>query len=40
MKTHGKCKMIIVMILPSARTQARAAVVDMKPVCLRLPRQE
>jgi hypothetical protein len=40
MKTWGKCKLIVVMILPPARTHARVAVAQTKSACLRLPRQE
>jgi hypothetical protein len=40
MKTWGKCKMIIVMILPLTKTQERAVVAETNLGCLRLPRLE
>jgi hypothetical protein len=40
MKARGKCKLIIVMILPLAKTWARSVVAEIKPAHLRLPCQE
>jgi hypothetical protein len=40
MKTRGKCKLIIVLILPPAKIPTRAMAVETKSALLRLPRQE